>query len=143
MKKLILILFVSGSFSTGRPQTVMQKQTGEIRPSPLSGTWIEEVNKADSLVFLPMYDGQNPIFRLQRGFDSIDGYWLPGHLSGPYWYKLEKDRISISWLLSSDSRYHPYYFRISDDKATIKIGNFFDDKRSGKDTLIFIRNVED
>jgi len=41
-------------------------QKSEFKKSPIFGIWIERTNKSDSLIFLPEYDGQNPIFQLKR-----------------------------------------------------------------------------
>ena len=113
-------------------------QKSELK-SPIVGTWIEITNHTDSLVFLPEYDGKNPILQLRRGFDPNDRTKLPKSFSGPYWYNLERNRISISWFLSSDSRFISYYFWQSKDKTKIKIGNFFGDNKSQQDTLTFIK----
>lgn len=54
-------------------------QKSQIKKSPVFGIWVEKINKSDSLLFLPEYDGQNPIFHLTRGFDLNDtrGYLSP------------------------------------------------------------------
>lgn len=125
---LFFILMISG---------VCQKS--EIKKSPVTGIWNENMNKSDSLIFLPEYDGQNPIFHLKRGFDLNDATRLPKPLSGPYWYNLDEDKISINWFLSSDLRYHSYYFWLSSDKTILRIGNFFGSSESQNDTLTFIK----
>jgi hypothetical protein len=134
---MVKIFFTSFLFLISMISGFCQKS--EIKKSPIIGIWIEKINKSDSLIFLPEYDGQNPIFQLKRGFDQNDRTRLPKPLSGPYWYKLDTNRISISWFLSSDARYHSYYFWLSSDKTRIRIGNFFGDNKSQKDTLTFIK----
>ena len=114
-------------------------QKSELKKSPIIGTWIERTKHSDSLIFLPEYDGRNPIFQLRRGFYPNDRTKLPKSFSGPYWYKLERNSISISYFLSSDSRFHSYYFWQSKDKTKLRIGNFFGDNKSQKDTLTFIK----
>jgi hypothetical protein len=114
-------------------------QKNEFKKSPIIGTWIEKSKKSDTLIFLPEYDGLNPIFQLKRGFDSVNKNKLPKSFSGPYWYKLESNCILISWFLSSDINFHSYYFWLSDNKTKLKISDFFNDSRSGKDTLTFIK----
>jgi hypothetical protein len=128
----LIFLFFFSSITFG----VFQKS--ELKKSPIIGTWIKRTNHSDSLIFLPEY-GSNPIFRLQRGFDPNDRTKLPKAFSGPYWYKLERNSISISGFLSSDSRFHSYYFWQSKDKIKLRIGNFFKDKKSQQDTLTFIK----
>jgi len=134
-KSLSLIFLFLFSISIG----ICQKS--ELKKSSISGTWIERTNHSDSLIFLPEYDGINPIFRLGRGFDPKDRTKLPKAFSVPYWYKLYKNSISISWFLSSDSRYHSYYLWLSADKTKIRIGNFFGDNKSQHDTLTFIKAI--
>ena len=114
-------------------------QKSEFKKSPIAGTWIERTKHSDSLIFLPEYDGRNPIFQVRRGFDPNDRTKLPKSFSGPYWYKLEAKSISISWFPSSDIRFHSYYFWQSRDKTKLRIGNFFGDNKSQQDTLTFIK----
>jgi hypothetical protein len=128
---LIFLFFFSITFG------VCQKS--QFKKSPIIGTWIESTNHSDSLIFLPEYDGQNPIFQLKRGFNPLDRTKLPKPFSGPYWYKLEGNRISISWFLSSEAGYHSYYFWLSHDKIKLRISNFFGDNKSQKDTLTFFK----
>ena len=115
-------------------------QKTEFKKSPIIGVWIETSKKMDTLIFLPEYDGQNPIFQLKRGFDANNKSKLPKAFSGPYWYKLDdKNRILINWFLSSDANFHSYYFRLSKNKMELRISDFFNDGRSQKDTLIFTK----
>jgi hypothetical protein len=111
----------------------------EVRKSPITGTWIETSNKTDTLVFLPEYDGQDPIFQLRRGSAPNDRTHLPKIHSGPYWYRLGKNRIAVQSFLSSTIGYKSYYFWLSDDQHKLKIGNFFKDGTLKSDTLTFIR----
>jgi hypothetical protein len=133
MRTLLQIIFIFFLFSN------IFGQQAEFKKSPISGTWVELNKKSDTLVFLSEYDGQNPIFQLKRGFDSINQYYLPKRLSGPYWYYLGNDQISISWCLSSDSRFQKYYFQLSSDRQKFKILNFFQDYQNSKDTISFIK----
>jgi hypothetical protein len=115
-------------------------QKSEFKKSPIIGTWVEKVNKTDTLIFLPVYDGQYPIFQLKRGFDPNDKHNnVPRSPFGPYWYKLETNNILINWFLSSDSKFHSYYFWLSDNNINLKICDFFNFYRSPKDTLTFIK----
>jgi hypothetical protein len=130
---LFLIFFIHFNY------TYCQKD--ELKTSPVNGTWIESVNKTDTIVFLPEYDGQNPVFELKRGFRMTDGYKLPDYYSGPYNFKLGDKSISVYWFLSSGS-FQSYYFNLYPDENKFKIGNFFKDpekKKLESDTLTFIR----
>jgi hypothetical protein len=132
MNKFILIFLFLFSIMHGVCQKV------ELKKSPIKGVWVEKSNKSDTLIFLAEYDGQNPIFQLKRGFDPNDKSKLPKSLSGPYWYQLGDNRILINWFLSSDSKFHSYYFWLAENQSKLMIGNFFKDDQSKKDTLIFI-----
>lgn len=115
-------------------------QKNELKKSPIKGTWVEKSKKTDTLIFLPDYDGQNPIFQLKRGFDPVDKKnKVPKSPYGPYWYKLEKNRILTNWFLSSDASFHSYYFWLSENENKLKIGDFFNDSRTQKDTLTFFK----
>jgi hypothetical protein len=130
---LLLLFFI--------PSKYIFCQKAGLKTSPISGTWIEQEKKNDTIVFLPEYDGQNPIFELKRGFRSAEGYRLPDYFSGPYNYKLGNNRISVYWFLSGGS-FQSYYFKLIPEENKFTIGNFFKDpekKKQESDTLIFIR----
>src|SRR5512133_1500495 len=63
--------------------TAVQCQKAEMKTSPVVGIWVEESQRADTIEFLPEYDGQDPIFWLKRGFRITEGYKLPDYFSGP------------------------------------------------------------
>ena len=117
-------------------------QTYELKASPLLGTWVELLKRSDTIVFSPVYDGQNPVFNLKRGTRiTEEGYILPDYFSGPYNFKISQNSISVYWFLSSGS-YQTYYFKhlLGEDK--FEIGNFFKDpekRKLEKDTLVFVR----
>jgi hypothetical protein len=96
--------------------------------------------KTDTIVFSPEYDGQFPIFNLNRGFRD-DNPHLPKYCSGPYWYILGENSISVNWFLSSNIAYNRYYFEMTPGKVEFKIGNFFTDPTAtfNPDTLTFIK----
>lgn len=112
-----------------------------IKKSPVEGTWVEVVYKTDTLFFLPDYDGQYPIFNLNRATRVSEGLTLPGYFSGPYWYIAGDKNISIQWFLSSFSGFNRYYFEFLPGGNTFKILNFFADPSSTteRDTLTFTR----
>ncbi len=116
-------------------------QQAELKTSPINGTWIESEKKTDTIVFLPEYDGQNPVFELKRGFRTTEGYKLPDYFSGPYNFKLGNNSISLYWFFSSGS-FQTYYFKMIPEENKFKIGNFFKDpekKKQEPDTLLFLR----
>jgi len=116
-------------------------QNTELKKSPINGTWIELEKKSDTIVFLPEYNGQYPIFELKRGFRIADGNKLPDYFSGPYHFKLGINSISLFWFLSSAS-FQNFYFKMIPEEDKFEIGNFFKDpekKKQEADTLSFIR----
>jgi len=112
-----------------------------IKKSPVEGTWVEAVTKTDTMYFLPHYDGQYPIFNLNRSPRVTEGYMLPGYFSGSCLYILGDKSISIQWFLSGSSVFNRSYFEFLPGGNTFKILNFFADPlaKAEKDTLIFTR----
>lgn len=91
--------------------------------SQVEGTWVEVNIKTDTLIF------SRPdvllFMNLTRGRELRNGHLVPKPHSGLYEYTLlSDDRISIRWLLSSNSAYHEYYFKRSG--RTLTIGNFYE-----------------
>ena len=109
----------------------------EFKKSPLYGIWVEQNLKTDTIIFKPYYDGQEPIFNLERGHRKNSN--LPKHNSGSYHYRLEDSVIKIQWFLSGTITYNPYYIKISNDSSEMRIGNFYDSSPQNYDTLKFIR----
>lgn len=97
----------------------------------LKGKWIDTETRLDTLVFEPIETSE--IFNLKRGKEILNGHLLPKSGSGPYYYNLDKDKISLRWMLSSNSNYEDYYIEIIENK--MNIGNFYG-STSG-DTLAF------
>lgn len=110
-----------------------------IRKSPMDGTWIESELKKDTIIFSPEYDGQFPVFNLKREFLVTASGYLPGYLSGPYWYILGTKNISLSWFLSGYSWFNRYYFELQPGGNEFKITNFFAENNEVPDTLTFRR----
>jgi len=110
-----------------------------VKQSPVNGTWIESLHRTDTMVFLPEYDGQFPIFRLGRALQITDSISLPGNYSGPYWYIVGNKSISLNWFLSSSSIFKRYYFEMITGKNEFRILNFFSDEQgtANSDTLTF------
>lgn len=133
MKTLIIFFF---SFIIAQP--VFGQQAGFWK-SPVSGTWVEEIHKTDTLVFLPEYDGQHPIFQLNRGLDNGDRANLPKLYSVAYWYILTDRSISIQYFFSSTIGFQSCYFKIFPDSVKFEIANFLKEPSSKTDTLTFYR----
>jgi len=99
----------------------------------LKGKWIETETRLDTLYFESMENLE--ILNLNRGKEIRNGILMPKYGSGPYNYNLFGEKISLNWLLSSDSNYNDYYFKINGNK--LNIGNFYGSTSS--ETLIFER----
>jgi len=87
----------------------------------LKGKWIETETRKDTLFFESLDDLD--IMNLNRGMELKDGNMLPKPKSGPYKYKLLEEKISLNWVLSSNSEFNDYYFQIIDNQ--LNIGNFY------------------
>jgi len=131
--KILLTILVSFLLVTS-----VQCQKEGFQKSPVAGTWVENSTNADTLEFLPEYDGINPIFWLKRGKNHDN---LPKGYSGPYYYELSENTISTNWFLSSNGGYHAYYFELSPNMEILKVGNFYNNPYENKDTLVF-RKIE-
>jgi hypothetical protein len=114
-----------------------------IKKSPMEGTWIESEQKTDTIIFSPEYDGQFPVFNLNREFRVTDSGTLPGYSSGPYWYILGTNSISLDWFLSSYSWFNRYYFDLQPGGKEFKILNFFAEPNETRDTLTFVKTEND
>lgn len=108
---LILFLLVPFACSKDNP--------GVLCSSQLKGKWIETEIGMDTLSFESL--DHMEIMNLNRGKETTDG--SPKYKSGPYQYKLVEKRISLKWMLSSDSNFNDYYFEIMGN--SLKIGNFY------------------
>lgn len=113
----------------------------DIKQSPVTGTWIESVNKTDTLVFSSEYDGMYPVLNLKRATRIINDQVLPGYFSGPYSYITGQNNISLHWFLAGSSLFNRYYFKIMPGGQTLEMENFFadPDQISLPDTLSFIK----
>ena len=139
-------LFISKKYGNAAIETysdiysVSLRKTG-IKQSPLTGTWVENLQKTDTLVFSPEYDGQYPIVTLNRNKRESGEYSVPGYSTGPYWYILGKNSISLNWFLSSNSIFNRYFFTLMPSGNQLKIGRFFTDTPPllENDTLTFTK----
>lgn len=105
--------------------------TNIVTSSDLEGKWIETETRMDTLSFESL--GNLEIMNLKRGKEIRDGNLLPKSGSGPYNYDLSEEKISLNWMLSSDSSFTAYYFKVVGDK--LSIGNFYGSTYG--ETLIF------
>ncbi|AHM60764.1 hypothetical protein D770_12550 [Flammeovirgaceae bacterium 311] len=100
-----------------------EESSDKITILELEGVWVEEEERTDTIAFSDLPD--TDWFWLLRGKENSNGNLLPKSGSGNWNYKplLGKDSVSLNWALSSNSRYHNYFFRV--EKGKMKIGNFY------------------
>lgn len=127
MKKLLFIVLVL--------VTSTSCDKNDFENSALNGIWVEVNHKTDSLVF----DNQATVLNLNRGTEMRNGYLLPKDHSGPYWYEIKNDSISLRWMASSSSYANKYYFKPDIKNKEIKIGNFFVDSINSGTILTFTK----
>jgi hypothetical protein len=101
-------------------------------PAQTSGAWIESVDKADTIVFLP-----EKMFELKRGKEISNGFLLPKIYSGLYTYSIRQDSIRLNYSLSSNSRSTYYTFKIEGNN--LRIGDFYQKNAGQNQVLIFER----
>ncbi|MEM1134286.1 MAG: hypothetical protein AAGI07_00495 [Bacteroidota bacterium] len=92
-----------------------------ITSTDLKGKWIEMETKSDTLTF-ESWDNSE-IMILSRGKEIRDGNLLPKYGSGSYEYRLSEGRISLYWMLSSNSSFKDYNFKIAGNRLNIE--NFY------------------
>lgn len=124
MKTTILFTFIAALF------------TGSQSPSELNGVWLDSNTLSDTITFGTMA-GRNDMLLLNRGKESRNGAMRPKAGSGPYYYKLSADKISLRWTLSSDASYKDFYFNQNGDIFTIE--NFFD--VNGRGTMLTFKKM--
>jgi hypothetical protein len=98
-----------------------KEDTKGLTSADLKGKWIETETRLDTLYFESSENSE--IMNLYRGKEIRNGNLLPKFGSGPYNYNLLEEKISLNWMLSSDSSYNDYYFKINGNK--LNIGNFY------------------
>ena len=107
--------------------------TKSLTSTNLKGKWIETGTRLDTLSFESL--DNLDIMNLNRGKELRNGNLLPKPKSGPYTYKLLEGKISLNWVLSSNSSFNDYYFKVIDNR--LNIGNFYGSASGG--TLTFER----
>ena len=118
-------------FMTGMiiPLILMASACGKtgLMPSDgrLTGVWVHETTGADTIDFdeSPSMAGE-ATFMLKRGTEVINGLTLPKSGSGPYAYKIKDGSIQVHWMLSSAFAPDPYFFKLSADGRSFRIGGF-------------------
>ena len=99
-----------------------KNDTDLLSSSELKGKWVETETRMDTISFELL--GGAEVMNLARGKEIRNGSLLPKYWSGPYNYNLINEKISLNWLLSSNSNYNDYYFKIIDKR--LNIGNFYE-----------------
>lgn len=84
--------------------------------------WVEAQSRLDTIYF-ESWDSLD-LLHLNRGKEVRDDYLLPKAYSGPYNYSISGERISLNWMLSSNSAFNDYYFKINGNQ--MEIGNFYE-----------------
>jgi hypothetical protein len=93
-------------------------------PDLLKGKWIEVNTKSDTLVFGLF--GDQEAMMVNRGYEIRDSFRLPKHGSGPYDYKISKDKISLRYYLSSYNGYFDYKFKFDFKTSRIEVEKFYE-----------------
>ena len=99
-----------------------ENETEQLSSSELRGKWIETKTRMDTISFELLGDAE--VMNLERGKEIRNGNLLPKNGSGPYNYNLLSEKISLNWMLSSNSSFNDYYFKIIDNR--LNIGNFYE-----------------
>ena len=91
-------------------------------PQGLIGSWVEASTLTDTLLFNSESD--TGLVFLQRGFEIINGYYLPVIGSDGYFYQIENNSIHMKAGLSSLGVGETFYFNLDDENLVISIGKF-------------------
>ena len=90
----------------------------------LKGKWIEVNTKSDTLVFGLF--GDQEAMMVNRGYEIRDSFRLPKHGSGPYDYRISKDKISLRSYVSSNIAYKDYKFKFDLKTSRIEVEKFYE-----------------
>ena len=93
----------------------------------LEGNWVEATSRLDTLEFYTIDDSD--FFELKRGFEMRNGSRLPKYGAGLYTYQVSVSDIHLKSLLSSNSEFLVYPFKLK--SKTLQIGDFYN-ASSGK-----------
>jgi len=92
--------------------------------SEINGHWIELINHQDTISFLS-WDSED-VFKVQRGYEMVNGYMLPKYGAGIYSFKLTADSIMINNMMWNCMCFPSHYFKMNTTGDTFQIGNFYD-----------------
>jgi len=93
-------------------------------PDLLKGKWIEVNTKSDTLVFGLF--GDQEAMMVNRGYEIRDSFRLPKHGSGPYDYRISKNKIALRSYLSNDNTYKDYTFKFDLKTSRIEVEKFYE-----------------
>jgi len=124
MKKLVFV-FIMAAFGCSDDDSGTE--------TPPIGRWVEVTALSDTITFL-----DHEFMMLSRGREIRNGILLPKAGTGSYDYRLQNDKISLRWHLSSNSSYSEYQFNKKDNIITIE--NFYDHDKTG--TIQTFRKLE-
>lgn len=105
-------------------------------PPGLEGKWVDQLTATDTLEFLKFEDGST-LMNLSRGKEISNGHNLPKVGSGPYFYTLIGNSISLQYSLSSNWNPADYYFQ--QNALQLKIGRFYESENSV--TILTFRKI--
>lgn len=103
------------------------RQPDTITPNTLTGTWVEESARQDTLIFNPEFQGQilTNTLTVNRGKElNSAGYLLPKIGSGIYTYEIRGKRIYVQNGLSSRAVGEEYAIEQTGDR--LRVENFFE-----------------
>jgi len=106
-------------------------------PDLLKGKWIEVNTKSDTLVFGLF--GEQEAMMVNRGYEIRDSFRLPKHGSGPYDYRISKNKIALHSYLSSSMGYKDYTFKFDLKTSRIEVDKFYETADSTVTKLVFER----
>ncbi|MFN3999383.1 hypothetical protein [Algoriphagus sp.] len=103
----------------------------------LEGKWVDQLTLTDTLEFLKFEDG-GTLMNLSRGREINNGHDLPKIGSGPYFYTLSGNSISLQYSLSSLWKPTDYYFQ--QNALQLKIGRFYESENSA--SILTFRKIK-
>lgn len=115
MKYVLALIFVLTLLSCSN------NETNIITSPDLKGKWVDVETRLDTLSFESLDNSE--IMNLNRGKEIREGNLLPKYGSGSYIYKVSELNISLNWMLSNNSNFYDYYFKIIENR--LNIGNFY------------------
>lgn len=128
------VLYFAVIFSTGIILVSCQKENTDLLdeqnlfpdpstlPQGLIGTWVETNTLSDTLLFNSESD--TGLVFLRRGFEIINGHYLPTIGSDGYFYQIENNSIYMKAGLSSLGVGETFYYSLDDENLVITIGKF-------------------